>query len=316
MKIISAVFIAILLHGGGSEKCEINNFNVLWKMVGSQKDEHAKILDVHTNNPGIIETTPGQTVNEICKDTFSKLHNMFLLKLNSSGITAIEPRSFENNENLFYLNLSANSLENIPAGVFNGTSIRLLRLDGNSIEKIHSDAFDNMPRLQVIYLNFNKLEDVDSKWFKNTTNITHLLLEGNRIKTLKANAFTNLKRRVTAPYDLSIDLSKNKIQSIDKRAFDGLEELSNLWLGYNKIYTLHEDTFSSLKRIGLLDLLSNQIKCFPENLSVFRKISRIEVSDNPLECNCLKDLKSWSRIHNISLHTGAAYKSCLVFERK
>lgn len=311
---ISAVLVSALLHVSYSDKCIAENFDIIWRTVGTENGLHGKILDVHTNEPRIINVAPNQQLSDVCQNTFKSLKSLYVLVLNTSGITRIEPGSFENNRKLYHLDLSNNKLETIQSGIFGSTNLRILLLHHNHIIQIDSTAFDNMARLEIIDLSYNEIQNINSEWFKNTNKITHLILAYNGIKALNANVFQNLKHITTLPKLalLNIDLEHNKIKTIDPKAFNGLVELKNLHLNNNDIESLDENTFSTLNHLGAIHLEFNKFECISGKFDFLGKFSRIYLSNNPWNCTCIKELKKWSNNHGETIAFTPEHVKCLL----
>ncbi|KAI4464757.1 ig(immunoglobulin) and lrr(leucine rich repeat) domain [Holotrichia oblita] len=290
--ILAFIFINLVY----SDKCKSDNFDILWRLVDIEEWKSGKIVDVHINNPRIIEMD--RTVNEaakknICKNTFIGLDNLYILRLNSSGIEQIEGKSFETNKRLYHIDLTGNDLKEIAADVFEGTNLRILHLGQNKIKHIASTAFNNMAKLEILDLSYNMIETLSSEWFKNTNKVIYLLLNNNKITSLDAKVFKNLKHsNVDDNKPLNIHLENNTIEHVDKNAFDGVERLGNLHLDYNGISILDGNTFLSL-HIDNLYLDSNSLTCVDG--SFFEKTSKTYLDDNLFTCNCLYDLKRWSK---------------------
>jgi Leucine-rich repeat (LRR) protein len=53
---------------------------------------------------------------------------------------------------------------------------------------------------------------------------------------------------------VTLNLDSNKVVTISKGAFQGLDQLENLDLSYNQLDTIEKDTFLPLDRLRVLDL--------------------------------------------------------------
>lgn len=313
--LIIFVLTSIFLNLVCSEKCKSDNFDVLWRQVDIEEWKSGKIMDAHINNPRIIaidQTVNGASHKTVCKTTFMGLNNLFVLRLNSSGIEQIEAKSFETNKRLYHIDLTANELEEIAADVFEGTNLRILKLSQNKIKHITASAFDNMAKLEILDLSYNMIETLNSEWFKNTNRMKFLILTNNKITSLKSNVFKNLKgSNVGDLKPLNIYLENNTIENIHKRAFDGVERLGNVHLEYNQISTLDKDTFSSLD-INYLHLEYNLLTCVDGSL--FTRISKGFLDGNPLACDCLRELRLWSKENENKLNVAYRTAICVISE--
>lgn len=109
----------------------------------------------------------------------------------------------------------------------------------NNLEAIRSFYFDNMRRVQIIDLSFNKIIVIERGSFKDLFNVKYLYLGNNQIDTLDRDLFkamVNLK---------NLDLAHNKINSMDPTTFEvsggkllEVNILSNVCL--NKTYEVED----------------------------------------------------------------------------
>jgi Leucine-rich repeat (LRR) protein len=156
------------------------------------------------------------------------------VRLKECAIRRIPPGTFMNLPVLRVVHMQDNDVTKIENGVFNYLPIEVLWLQRNAIEVIESEAFDNMPNLHTIKLNENQLMEWDNKWFSNTPKLTHLFFSKNQISELPARAFANIqtshKINGTELVDTSIYLAMNEITEIHPEAFHGIDSLYRLRL--------------------------------------------------------------------------------------
>lgn len=232
--------------------------------------------------------------------SLKSLRELFLVK---SGIRKIEPRAFYDLPNLSVLHLEDNSIRKLEKGVFNNLPVKILSLHRNQIREIASEAFDNLPNLVKIKLNKNQLKIWDSNWFKHSPKLTDLYFRRNRINHLPISAFRNIKSQ-----EAKIFLSKNKLGSLQKDSFSGLQILSQLYLdrnnltqlpvgvfadlrridvlylARNKFEQVREDVFNKKVQIGILDLSSNFLECVSYNLVVLANVTILDKNEKACEC--------------------------------
>ncbi|VDN04217.1 unnamed protein product [Thelazia callipaeda] len=106
--------------------------------------------------------------------------------------------------------------------------------------------------------------------FLDSNDITYISHELNKLKNL-----------------IKLDLSHNRIASIEKGAFRNLTKLSTLILSYNKLQCLEEGAFSNLTNLRILSLHGNDISVLPESAFVnLHNITHIALGSNSLYCDC------------------------------
>lgn len=116
------------------------------------------------------------------------------LQLTQNLISTINPRSFENLTNLEALYLGRLIEEQVP-------------------------AFENLGKLQVLYLFSNKITNVSSESFSGMTNIQELNLDWNRVELV--NFTMNESDRMLQSLRI-LSLQWNKISSLQENAFSML----------------------------------------------------------------------------------------------
>lgn len=115
--------------------------------------------------------------------------------------------------------------------------------------------------VQMLSLKHNGIKKVEAQAFVASTKVVHLDLSYNKIDSLETGSLSNLSGLS------SVDLSHNHLWKINSRAFQGLGTLVRLDLGYNQLQTLYDDDFSELEHLEELDLGHNPLghlsgRCF------------------------------------------------------
>jgi Leucine-rich repeat (LRR) protein len=128
-----------------------------------------------------------------------------------------------------------------------------LNLNGNKIQKLSSGIFNNLPALKRLNLGNNQIEELQPGVFNNLPNLQHLYLDSNQIQELQPGIFNNLSELK------QLYLSNNQISVLNPGTFNNLLLLKELWLHNNKIQELQPDTFNNLPNLEYLSLGNNQI---------------------------------------------------------
>ncbi|KAF5300627.1 hypothetical protein FQA39_LY11088 [Lamprigera yunnana] len=180
--------------------------------------------------------------------TFSGLMQLRVLGLKNSSINCIEDGTFLQLPNLLVLNLENNYFK-LNNNVFNGLeNLQVLLLGGSSISYI---PINNNP-------------------FQNLTRLAHLGLENNALLTLSSEELRPLSNLIT------IDVSRNRLTSWDKRVF---------------IYN---------SKISVMLISNNKLSHFSKSmLDDFTNLSRFDISGNPFVCDCksFRTLYEWFEIN-------------------
>ncbi|XP_060907667.1 toll-like receptor 5 [Labrus mixtus] len=193
-------------------------------------------------------------IDQICESDLVAFRGKHLeyLNLNSVYLTAMSTKSFDwkNCGNPFrevsfkILDLSNNVFSISKAKQF------FRAIEGTKIS--HLKLSGPMGR----GLSFNNFNDPDGNTFEGLRNssIRVLDMSKNRIFTLQQGVFGPLKEVAI------IDVSQNKVNQIQRNAFEGLQEhLTMLNLSHNLLGEIYSHTFSSLTNMRVLDLSHNHI---------------------------------------------------------
>ncbi|KAG8439555.1 hypothetical protein GDO86_005667 [Hymenochirus boettgeri] len=121
-------------------------------------------------------------ISKIPEGVFSNLGNLTLLDLHHNKLTdsSIQAKTFSGLKSLMQLNMAKNSLKKMPVGLPSNTV--QLYLDNNNIEEIPKNYFAEIPRVNFIRLNYNKLSNtgIPANVF-NVSSILDLQLSHNKL---------------------------------------------------------------------------------------------------------------------------------------
>ncbi|KAJ8928624.1 hypothetical protein NQ314_018787 [Rhamnusium bicolor] len=188
------------------------------------------------------------------RDTFSGLVRLVVLNLANNKLTRIDANLFHDLYTLQILNLEHNSINVIADGAFSELkNLHALTLTQNKIARIESYHFSGMYALNELLLDSNEIEYIHPKAFENVTNLQDLGLNGNKLDGVPVG-IGQLRFLKT------LDLGKNRIESVSNSSFEGLDLLYGLRLVDNHIVNISRDAFSTLPSLHVLNLASNKIK--------------------------------------------------------
>jgi insulin-like growth factor-binding protein complex acid labile subunit len=223
-------------------------------------------LDLHLND-----------INQIELSSFNDLESLKYLNLDSNQISTLKNVQFNSNleklsicfnlltklneinsSSLKYLNVSNNRLQEIDFKKTFLPNLEYLDLSQNCLISIKNDSFLKMYQLKHLNLSHNKL-DLESEFnnvsfFKGKSLLETLDLSFNEIKYLDSNrTFQYLN---SLKY---LNLSNNRLNSLDAFIFGFLYNLSDLHLASNNISFLNGRCFFNLRNLKKLILKNNQI---------------------------------------------------------
>jgi len=197
------------------------------------------------------------------------------------------------------ISIIKNKLKVINAEAFSGlprlSEINLYQVQ--SLPKIHRDTFKNLPSLikldlsnyplaffpnfqgtrmlEQLYLDNCRLESVDGEFCKHVPRLTTLHLKHNRLNTLPS-----MSKCVGL---MTMNLLKNRITTLDKDTFNGLNKLLSLTLTDNYLKVIPNTLFALTPNLAFLHLSHNMIKEIgPKAFSNISKLELLDISHNLL----------------------------------
>ncbi|XP_077577889.1 LOW QUALITY PROTEIN: toll-like receptor 21 [Stigmatopora nigra] len=237
----------------------------------------------HTRNVRILKLN----INSIAflhHEALKGLSKLETLRLDNNLLSDLFVKTFEDLIALQYLYLRNNCI----AVIFNGTflhlkNLKMLDLGGNKITQIQPSGFEGLQSLSKLYLDGNNLKQIHTSLhivFMDT--LTVLDLERNLIHFptqivnspfVKLKRLADLKLGGQRPYGLS---------RLRQKFFQGLGNLTSLYLRNNQISYIAVDAFDDLTNLYFLSLE----KCCVVNIELkpgvfknLRMLSRLSVQN-------------------------------------
>nr|CAD7425314.1 unnamed protein product [Timema monikensis] len=182
--------------------------------------------------------------------------------------------------NLYSVNLSYNMLTYMW-GMHTLPTLHTLCLAHNEVcaqwmaeEELKKEEGEYYPRLQVLYLNNNKITTMKRLQLAALPALETLFLQDNQLKSL-----TGLKGATTLS---RLVLDRNRIEFVTQEDFDGLEKLRELYLEGNKLKELF--FIQGLNKLDRLFLAYNRIMDINEVsfLATLNNLKEVTLLGNPL----------------------------------
>lgn len=191
-------------------------------------------------------------------DFFLDSPNAKNLFLHHNQIQKLTINSFNNLQQLNYLDLNSNLLNEIPRNVFQKLkSLRYLNLSQNNVTRLNVNSFKDLISLTTLNLNSNPIVNLTDKQFSTCRNLETLFLSDTKISKL---GYKNLK---------------------------GLGNLKILQLNDNKhLTTLDRFLFTSIPQLETLSITNGNLSKLPETLNTLRNLKTLLLMPNPLICDC------------------------------
>lgn len=246
----------------------------------------------------------GDTLNPILSTgEFRNLPQLMYLDLSRNGIRALEAGIFRGCAQLKELKLDGNLLTNVPANELGGPlalrslylrdnnidelptrifaskqipSLETLDISGNGLTNIAGGAFIGVPHLGELRLAYNRISRLDSDAFEGTKALRVLDLANNYLTEIPGVALTRHTSTLT-----HLDLSSNRIRSLDNEYIGKLSTLLVLNISRNEISNLAPGTFLGLRRLRYLDISVNSLRAVEDD--AFEGLDSLEelvITDN------------------------------------
>jgi internalin A len=174
-------------------------------------------------------------------------------------------------QRLTELDLSSNSLTEIPTEVFELEWLETLSLWNNQLTSV-PESITRLSNLSTLDLGGNQLTSVPES-ITRLTNLSTLNLSRNQLTSV-AESITHLTNLST------LDLSLNQLTSVPK-SITRLTNLSTLYLSHNQLTSVAE-SITHLTNLSTLDLGGNQLTSVAESITRLTNLSTLNLSRNQL----------------------------------
>ncbi len=228
-------------------------------------------------------------LTEIAPDTFTELQNLTKLYLDNNKLTEVAPGTFSELHNLYFLRLSFNQLANVSSDGFTGlSSLAVLQLSQNKLAEIHAGIFNELSNLIELYLSSNHLTEIPFDAFKKMKKLGGLDLSNNSLSEIAPHVSSMMPSNMVPGLfgqfiDLKqLNLSYNKLSTLHSNTFQNQSMLKHLDISHNRLAYLPEDIFHNKIHLEHLDLSWNRLTRIPNALFSSLNLQRLNVYSNPL----------------------------------
>ncbi|KAL3286879.1 hypothetical protein HHI36_001367 [Cryptolaemus montrouzieri] len=225
-----------------------------------------------------------QQIPILLRNSINNVRRIKRITITSCGIEKLEPGFVKNVTRIFEFDLSHNNLREIKYGVFNNIVISRLFLNNNKICEIQRKAFTNMTNLEMIILNNNRLTIWDSTWFLKTP-VRHVDFSSNMIETLPPGAFEYYKqfRKETYGEFYYINFNDNILTKLYKNSLPEVPILWFLFLEKNFIEEIEQGYFENIEKMEVLKLGHNKLVSFGNGILDQMDVRYLKLNDNYLQ---------------------------------
>uniref|UniRef100_A0A1I8MD81 Uncharacterized protein n=1 Tax=Musca domestica TaxID=7370 RepID=A0A1I8MD81_MUSDO len=233
----------------------------------------------------VEELNLGQNrISRIAAHAFDGLKNLKVLYLDDNTLTSVPaPESFQAMPMLAELYLGTNSFMSIPNRAFEDLKgLTRLDLKGAGLHNLSLEAMKGLEGVRFLDLSDNRLEFIPQSALTHLERLEELSLGQNDFESIPTNALAGLKNLKR----LQIS-GAQKLQKVENAAFSSNTNLEYLNLSANKLLAeIEENAFSGLPHLKHIILKENQITTLNEGLFPWADLTTLDLSDNPLICDC------------------------------
>ncbi|ELT98977.1 hypothetical protein CAPTEDRAFT_159275 [Capitella teleta] len=232
------------------------------------------------------------------------------LSLDQNQIRFLRDNAFQDLSNLEELYLENNQISGLHNTSFKGlTSVRLIDLQYNHLYETEEATFSAayIPLVERINLSSCKLYSLHGNTFKDLTNLRRLDISHNSFNLVSVlgdeNSFPKLEKLNLSyngighylnrsffqfmPALTDLDLTGNRIQTVQTRAWDGLEDtLQILSLRENNLHYIEDGAFSGLRALRQLDVSYNRLQLLEIPDAFWLGLNQALVHHNEWHCGC------------------------------
>lgn len=246
----------------GNSLLDLSSFGLIDPATGRLCLQELHDLDLSLNKLELVPENSG----------VATLRNLKFLNLSSNHISEIAELAFSALKNLNVLDLSGNQLRSLPGRLFRDSEMTVLRLANNGLMELPSGLFKMLAKLLVLDVSGNQItsDTLNKETFADLIRLVVLDLSNNRLRSINAFTFQN-------QYSLQVlSLEGNDLETVEDGAFVTLYNLHTLKLARNRFRHLSDSALTGLFMLNTLSLASNQLEHVHED--AFRNCTNLQVS--------------------------------------
>ncbi|XP_018336498.1 protein artichoke-like [Agrilus planipennis] len=203
--------------------------------------------------------------------------NLKLLDISKNKLKEILPNVFEKTRAIEVLKASHNLLTDLPASMFGLKLLQIIDLSYNQLRIISPDVLKTLDSLTELNLSRNLIAELKSNAFHNLPVLEILNLENNNLEIIETNTFHMLPRLKV------LILRQNKLQMIPNRSFNSLPSLQVVELQENHLHKIADHAFHLVPNMLLLNLSYNLfVSVENAGLRALKSLEMLDMSNNGL----------------------------------
>lgn len=170
------------------------------------------------------------------------------------------------------LSMGGLELSAIPSQVWESEEVIRLDLSKNSIQELPVEL-SSCVSLQTLILSKNQIKDWPGSVLKSLSSLSCLKLDYNPLRQIPSNGFE------AVPKLQILDLSGNEASLLDGPSFSSLPNLQELYLRKMRLTEVPSDILGC-HQLRILDLSQNSLQSIPEGLKNITSLVELDLSNN------------------------------------
>jgi Leucine-rich repeat (LRR) protein len=184
--------------------------------------------------------------------------------------------------------------------------LKHLRISDSGVKELSTEFCSSMHHLETVDFSRNEITDIRFV-FDGCAELNVLDLSYNRIVSLD-RAFNDKSSKIN-----TLNFGNNKIERIDEHDLAALEDLVDLDLANNLIESVHENAFDRLTQLVKLDLTNNNLVSLPAHSAVYMSLKVLYVNENSRMLH-FPDASQFSSIEELKVHY--SYHCCQFLKKQ
>jgi len=264
----------------------------------SKRDINEFSASILQRNQGVemnVLTVEGLPYSQIDKQVENWNNNGTYLSLYLKDVHLNNTLRLRRLKNIRMIMLDNNDIEEIRENSF-GEGLEQIWIKNNNLQSVSLDAFTNITNLSLSIAD-DQIKNIPQLNFGSHRSLKELTLRNNFIKNITQASLRNVKNVDLSmnyiayftsdifSFDIleDLDVSNNRIQTLNTSMFEGLSSLKKLNISHNSITKINIDTFSDTKNLRTLDLSNNQITYLSTSTGKFPLLEYLDLSQNDIQ---------------------------------
>lgn len=229
---------------------DANAWHAITKMgISPQHNMTVLPMGIFKEFPKLREFEVESELQTINKENFQNANDLIELKLNQNHLQIIPSNVFQYAANLEIIMMERNQIHTIQDFAFNGlANLQYINLAFNHIRSLPDNAFTGAPSLIMVNVNVNELTHIGNS-FRNLEKLQQIYINHNKIEDIKLNELVRL------PALQTITMRDSGFRSDSIGEWTGATTPTITFLDISNNYLPEQDILNKLKFLVNLESL-------------------------------------------------------------